>query len=126
MDQTWLSPDITDNFVDAVLIKEGALYCYWGFTDVTLRACWRPGEKQRVFQNGHKYVNEIKFKIVTFPNELIVNLFRPVEGRGRDAILLQARNERWGGGEVSPALFRKLEKGALIWGANALIVVIYG
>ena len=31
-----------------------------------------------------------------------------------------------GGGEVSPALFRKLEKSALIWRKNALIVVIYG
>ena len=29
-------------------------------------------------------------------------------------------------GEVSPALFRKLEKSALIWGKNVLIVVIYG
>ena len=33
----------------------------------------------------------------------------------------------WGGkGEVSPALFQKLEKSPLIWGKNALIVVIYG
>ena len=31
-----------------------------------------------------------------------------------------------GGGEVSPALFRKLEKSPLILGKNALIVVIYG
>ena len=31
-----------------------------------------------------------------------------------------------GGGEVSPALFQKLEKGALIWGKTALIVVICG
>ena len=30
------------------------------------------------------------------------------------------------GGGVSPALFRKLEKSALIWRKNALIVVIYG
>ena len=29
-------------------------------------------------------------------------------------------------GEVSPALFQKLEKRALIWRKNALIVVIYG
>ena len=28
-------------------------------------------------------------------------------------------------GEVSPALFRKLEKSALIWGENDLIAVIY-
>ena len=31
-----------------------------------------------------------------------------------------------GGGEVSPALFRKLENSALIWRKNALIVVSYG
>ena len=30
------------------------------------------------------------------------------------------------GEEVSPALFQKLEKSVLIWGKNALIVVIYG
>ena len=29
------------------------------------------------------------------------------------------------GGEVSPALFRKFEKSALIWGKNSLIIVIY-
>ena len=29
-------------------------------------------------------------------------------------------------GEVSPALFQKLEKSTLICGKNALIVVIYG
>ena len=40
--------------------------------------------------------------------------------------LRQARNLRGGGGEVSPALFRKLEKSALIWRKNAMIVVIYG
>ena len=31
-----------------------------------------------------------------------------------------------GGGEVSPAVFKKLEKIVLIWRKNALIVVIYG
>ena len=31
-----------------------------------------------------------------------------------------------GGGEVSPALFLKLEKSALILGKNAPIIVIYG
>ena len=36
------------------------------------------------------------------------------------------RVTRGGGGEVSPALFQKLEKSALIWRKNALIVVIYG
>ena len=30
-----------------------------------------------------------------------------------------------GGEEVSPALFRKFEKSALIWGENFLIIVIY-
>ena len=39
---------------------------------------------------------------------------------------MQARNQRREGGEVFPALFRKLEKIALIWGKIALIVVIYG
>ena len=33
---------------------------------------------------------------------------------------------RGGRGEVFPKLFQKLEKSALIWEKNALIVVIYG
>ena len=36
------------------------------------------------------------------------------------------RVTRGGRGEVSPALFRNLEKSALILGKNALITVIYG
>ena len=36
------------------------------------------------------------------------------------------RVTRGEGGEVSLALFRKLEKSALTWRKNALIVVIYG
>ena len=42
------------------------------------------------------------------------------------SVFKQARNQRWQGGEVSPALFRKLEKSVLICGKNALIVVICG
>ena len=40
-------------------------------------------------------------------------------------ILKQACNQMGGKGEVSPALFLKLEKSALILGKNALIVVIF-
>ena len=39
--------------------------------------------------------------------------------------LLYRRVTGGGEGEVSPALFQKLEKSALILGKNALIVVIY-
>ena len=38
----------------------------------------------------------------------------------------QARNYSWGGGELSLALFQKLEKSTLISRKNALIGVIYG
>ena len=49
-------------------------------------------------------------------------------------MLIEYLSSEWGrrvtrggrGGEVSPALFQKLEKSALILGKNALIVVIYG
>ena len=40
-------------------------------------------------------------------------------------LLAQARNSRGGGGEVSHALFWKLEKSTLIWRKNALFVVIF-
>ena len=40
--------------------------------------------------------------------------------------LLLHRHVTRGGGEVSPALFRNLEKSALILGKNVLIIVIYG
>ena len=38
----------------------------------------------------------------------------------------QACNWKGRGEEVSPALFQALEKSALIWRKNALIVIIYG
>ena len=43
-----------------------------------------------------------------------------------DVLQNSTRVTRGGGREVYPALFQKLEKSALIWGKNALIVVIYG
>ena len=43
-------------------------------------------------------------------------------GRITPKLVLDKRVTR--GGEVPPALFRKLEKSALIWRKNALIVVI--
>ena len=42
------------------------------------------------------------------------------------AYSFQVHNQSGKGGEVSPALFQKLEKCALIWRKNVLIVVIYG
>ena len=43
-----------------------------------------------------------------------------------DVLQNSKRVTRGGGREVYPALFKKKKKSALIWGKNALIVVIYG
>ena len=43
---------------------------------------------QKVLLNGRKHVLAIKFQSVVAPNDLIVNLFDPVEGRRHDSGML--------------------------------------
>ena len=46
-----------------------------------------PGQNQRLLYNGHKYYC-IKFQSVLAPNDLIANLFGPVEGKQHDSGML--------------------------------------
>ena len=46
-------------------------------------ACW-PGSNNRVLYNGHKRVYAIKFQSIAAPNGMIINLYRPVEGKRYD------------------------------------------
>ena len=78
--QAWLSPANFQTYAD-VIHKAGAPYANcWGFVDGTVRPVCRPGTLQRPLYNGHKRVHAIKFQSVVTPNELIANLYGPVEG----------------------------------------------
>ena len=57
----------------------------------------------------------------------VTNLHLPlVTNNNHKHQLQQVRNQMGGGAEVSPALFQKLEKSALIFVKNAVIAIIYG
>ena len=45
----------------------------------------RPGQNQRLLYDGLKRYHCIKFQSVVAPNDLIANLFGPVEGKRHDS-----------------------------------------
>ncbi|CAH3023901.1 unnamed protein product [Porites evermanni] len=55
----------------------------------TVRGICRPETNQRVVYNGHKRVHGLKFQSVALPNNLIGNLYGPVEGHRHDARMLK-------------------------------------
>ena len=68
-------------FASMVYDKGVPLDNCWGFVDGTVRAISRPGIHQRVLYNGHKRYHGLKFQSVVAPNDLIANLYGPVEGK---------------------------------------------
>ena len=90
MNQAWLSPNYLQLFAGAIYAKVAPSDNCWGFIDVTVRPCCRPGINQRMVY-GHKRVHGIKFQSVVISiscNGLIANLFGPVEGRKHDSGML--------------------------------------
>ena len=81
LNQPWLSPVNLERFANAVL------NCI-GFVDGTIRPVCRPGTNQRLLYNGHKKVHAIKFQAVAVPNDLVANLYGPVEGKRHDSYML--------------------------------------
>ena len=53
-----------------------------------MRSVCRPGEGQRQLYNGHKRVHGIKFQSIVCPDGMIANLYRPIEGRRHDSLML--------------------------------------
>ena len=84
----WLSQQHLQMHADAIHYKGAALNNCWSFIDGTVRPICRPQEYQRVVYNGHKRVHALKFQSVVTPNDLIANLFGPVEGRRHNSGML--------------------------------------
>ena len=61
----------------------------WGFVDGTARPISKPINGQRLFYSGHKRIHALKFQSVMTPFGIIAHLFGPVEGRRRDASMLE-------------------------------------
>ncbi|PFX34475.1 hypothetical protein AWC38_SpisGene639 [Stylophora pistillata] len=60
----------------------------WGFIDGTVCPICRPLQNQRIVYNGQKRVHSLKFQSIATPNDLIANLYGPVEGRRHDSGML--------------------------------------
>ena len=60
----------------------------WGFVDGTVRAITRSGIHQRVLYNGPKRYYALKFQSVAATNDLIANLYRPVEDKKHGSCML--------------------------------------
>ena len=88
--QAWLSAENLQRFCIAVFQKSGASHNCFGLVDGTVRPVSRPGEKQRVLNNGHKKIHAIKFQSVAVPNGLVANLYGPIEGKRHDNSMLAA------------------------------------
>ena len=88
VNQQWLSPNSLQIFADAIHYKGAPLENCWRFIYGTVRPICRSGENQRIMYNGHKKLHAIKLQSVVAPNDLIANLFGPVEGRRDDSRML--------------------------------------
>ena len=53
-----------------------------------MRPLCKPGQNQRILNNGHKRVHGLKFQFVVAPDVHIASLFGPVEGRRHDSGML--------------------------------------
>ena len=89
LDQPWLSRNRLRHFATIIYDKGAPLENCWGFiADGTVRPLCKPDRNQRIFYNGHKRVDRIKFQYVVAPNGLIASLFGPVEDRRHDGGML--------------------------------------
>ena len=88
LDQPWLSPQSLQTYARAIHNSGAALDNCWGFVDGTARPICRPGRNQRVVYNNHKRVHALKFQAVAAPNVLTANLYRPIEGKRHDSVIL--------------------------------------
>ena len=79
--QKWLSWQHLEHFANAFYDEGLPLDNCWGFVDGTVRAISCSGMHQRVLCNGPKRYHALKFQSVVAPNDLIANLYGPVEDK---------------------------------------------
>lgn len=88
LDLPRLTPQLLEEFAEAVHVQNAQLHKVWGFVDSTVRAIAKPNLGQRLMFNAHKRVHALKFQSVVTPNGLIVHLHGPCEGRCHDGFPL--------------------------------------
>ena len=66
---------LLQTYADAVNAKGAALNNCFGFINGTVTPMARPGENQRVVDNGHKGVHALKFQALALPNGMIGIMF---------------------------------------------------
>ena len=88
-DQPFLSPEQLNTYATTIQNHGAPLSNCFSFVDGTVRRISRPKYLQTVMYNGHKRVHGMKFQSVVLPNDIIVNLAGPYEGRRHDSTMLQ-------------------------------------
>jgi hypothetical protein len=88
-DQSRMTNELLQIYVNAIEAKTGLPLNVFGFIDGTLRPTARPSEMQRAAYNGHKRVHGLKFQAVNAPDGLIVHMDGPHIGRRHDARILR-------------------------------------
>ena len=73
-DQRWLSHANLDTFASAISNRGSHYLTVGGLLMKHIDLC-RPTINQKMLFSGQKRVHEIKFQIISAPNDLIVNLF---------------------------------------------------
>ena len=86
--QNWVLQQHLEHFAKMVYHKGTPLDRCWGFVDGIVRTISRPGMHQRVLYNDHKKYHALRFQPVVAPNNLIANLYGPVEGTRHDSGIL--------------------------------------
>ena len=76
-----LNPYSLEIYSNAITAKGSPLDNCFGFIDGQVRPISKPGQNQRVVDNGHKGVHDVKFQSVALPNGIIGNIYRPIGKR---------------------------------------------
>lgn len=80
---------LTPSYLDRMCALNTAKGCILencvGFIDGTVRPICRPGERQRMYFNGHKRIHALKYQSIVFPDGIIVFADGPYSGNRHDA-----------------------------------------
>ena len=84
-----LTPSYMDEMCSGNKSKGSILENCVGFIDDTVRPMCRPGERQRLYYNGHKRIHALKYQSIVFPDGIIVFADGPYSGNRHDAGLFR-------------------------------------
>jgi hypothetical protein len=84
-----LTPSYLDEMCALNTAKGSILENCVGFIDDTVRPICRPGERQRLYYNGHRCIHALKYQSIVFPDGIIVFADSPYSGNRHDAGLFR-------------------------------------